>query len=146
MDMPRFHENPNRSLQCTPPPERPAKRKIPPAILEMVSALGLRYAPSGAADRDTHAAKFALLADDLADVDPAKLRVAIDRWVSFKPFPPKASELLAIIDGPDYKAPVLPAIALELLALLGDDLVELAGDVVVDAAEVEAVEQRARQS
>lgn len=64
----------------------------------MVSELGLRYAPSGAADRDGHAAKFMLLANDLADVDPAKLCIAIDRWVSFNPFPPKASELLAIIE------------------------------------------------
>lgn len=64
----------------------------------MISELGLRYAPSGAADRDAHTAKFALLASDVSDLNPLHLRAAIARWVSFKPFPPKASELRAIVE------------------------------------------------
>ncbi len=41
---------------------------------------------------------MALLAEDLAEAKPHLLDAAIARWVGFRPFLPKASELIAIME------------------------------------------------
>lgn len=46
---------------------------------------------------DAHAARVALLAEDLAEVSPRLLSLAIDRHVAKSPYLPKASDLLEII-------------------------------------------------
>lgn len=46
---------------------------------------------------EAHAARVALLAEDMADADLNRLSQAIDRWVASKPFLPKASELREIM-------------------------------------------------
>lgn len=50
-----------------------------------------------------HGARVLLLAEDLADTNPTKLRQAISRWAAAKPFLPKASELRAIIEDIDAR-------------------------------------------
>lgn len=70
-------------------------------ILEMITELGLRYQPSAQADKQAHAARVALLASDVADVNPLKLRLAIARWVKDRPYLPKASELRLIAESFD---------------------------------------------
>jgi hypothetical protein len=59
--------------------------------------LGLRYRPLGAADQEAHTAQVALLAKDLAGVDPDKLTRAAQEYARTERFMPKACDLLAII-------------------------------------------------
>lgn len=101
-EYPAFHSlptivehGPTPASTCSEPPE---PRSTPPVILELISQLGLRYQPSAQADMQAHGARVMLLAADMADANPLKLRHAIARWVAAKPFLPKASELRAIID------------------------------------------------
>lgn len=47
---------------------------------------------------DAHGARVLLLAQDCAQLNPAKLRQAAERWARSKPFLPKASELHAIVE------------------------------------------------
>lgn len=70
---------------------------MPPKIKNLISTLGLRYAPSAKDDMQAHAARIALLAEDMAEARPDILEEAISRWVGFKPYLPKASELIAIM-------------------------------------------------
>ena len=83
---------------CSSPPAKP---KISAATLEAISQLGLRYQPSAQGDMQAHGARVALLANDLADIPADRLRAAIARWVSFRPFLPKASELRSIAENLD---------------------------------------------
>lgn len=77
--------------------EPPRGQTIPRGILNLIGKVGLRYEPSVKSDLDAHAARVALLAEDVADAEPWKLQQAIDRWVRAKPFLPKASELREIM-------------------------------------------------
>lgn len=79
--------------------EPPRGRAIPRAILNLIGKVGLRYEPSVKSDLEAHAARVALLAEDLADAEPWKLQQAIAQWVRAKPFLPKASELIEIMRG-----------------------------------------------
>lgn len=55
--------------------------------------LGLRYPPASSVDRDAHAARVALLAEDCADIDSEWLDVAAREWAKNEPFMPRACEL-----------------------------------------------------
>ncbi len=71
-------------------PPRPSAR-----IIEIMGKLGLRYPPASSVDRDAHAARVALLAEDCADIDPEWLDEAARRWARAEPFMPRACELRA---------------------------------------------------
>lgn len=73
--------------------EQPKRRTIPRAIANLIGKVGLRYEPSVKSDLEAHAARVALLAEDMADADPRKLAVAIQQWVATRPYLPKASDL-----------------------------------------------------
>lgn len=79
---------------CSTPPR---KKSIPAKIRSLISRLGLRYEPSSKSDLDAHAARVALLAEDMAEADPWKLERAIGRHVSRSPYLPKASDLNEIM-------------------------------------------------
>lgn len=70
---------------------------MPPKIRSLISRLGLRYEPSSKSDLEAHAARVALLAEDMAEADPWKLEQAIGRHVSRSPYLPKASDLNEIM-------------------------------------------------
>lgn len=55
--------------------------------------LGLRYPPANSVDREAHAARVALLAEDCADINPEWLDGAARDWAQRHPFMPKACEL-----------------------------------------------------
>ena len=80
---------------CSTPPKL---KSVPAGVRSLISKLGLRYEPSSKADLDAHAARVALLAEDLAEVEPWKLQQAISQWVQCRPFMPKASDLREIMD------------------------------------------------
>lgn len=85
---------PTDASTCSTPPK---PKSVPPRVRSLISKLGLRFAPSLAADMEAHSARVALLAEDVADADPDRLQQAVDRWVATKPFLPKASELREIM-------------------------------------------------
>lgn len=66
---------------------------VPPAIRRLIAELGLRYPPSGTVSAEQHAGQLALLARDLADMDPRDLEMAIEHHVRSSPYMPKASDL-----------------------------------------------------
>lgn len=55
--------------------------------------LGLRYPPANSVDRESHAARVALLAEDCADIAPHLLDAAARDWARREPFFPRACEL-----------------------------------------------------
>ena len=57
----------------------------------------MRFEPSSRADLDAHAARVALLAEDLFDAPADALEQAIAIWVRERPFLPKASDLQALV-------------------------------------------------
>jgi hypothetical protein len=74
--------------------------------------LGLRYPPANSVDRDAHAARVALLAEDCADIPDDWLDEAARRWAKAEPFFPRTCELrdLALAYGRSITRPVaLPA-------------------------------------
>lgn len=73
--------------------EQPRARSIPRAIANLIGKVGLRYEPSVKSDLEAHAARVALLAEDMADADPRKLQLAIQQWAASRPYMPKASDL-----------------------------------------------------
>jgi hypothetical protein len=77
--------------------EPPRSRTIPRKIANLIGKVGLRYEPSSKSDLEAHAARVALLAEDMAGADPAKLERAISVHVSRSPYLPKASDLNAIM-------------------------------------------------
>lgn len=70
---------------------------MPASIRSLISKLGLRYEPSSRADLEAHAARVALLAEDMAEAEPWKLQQAIARHVAHSPYLPKASDLNEIM-------------------------------------------------
>lgn len=64
----------------------------------MIAELGLRYEPSAKADLQAHAARMALLSQDVADARPDVLQEAIELWVRRKDFLPRANELIAMME------------------------------------------------
>lgn len=76
-----------RSPSFAPPPPPSAK------TVEIIGKLGLRYPPANSVDREAHAARIALLAEDCADLDPSWLDEAARRWARDEPFMPRACEL-----------------------------------------------------
>jgi hypothetical protein len=86
---------PTRRLTCG----SMSNESVPPLeIRELVAEVGLRYRPHSQADLAAHAAQLALLARDLANVDPQALGDAIREHVLFSPFMPKAADLVALIE------------------------------------------------
>lgn len=79
---------------CSTPPK---PKYVPAKITSLISRLGLRFEPSVKSDLEAHAARVALLAEDLADADPNKLSAAIDQWVRDWPYMPKASDMRRIM-------------------------------------------------
>ena len=55
--------------------------------------LGLRYPPANSVDRDAHAARVALLAEDCADIPDEWLDRAAREWAKDQPFFPRTCEL-----------------------------------------------------
>lgn len=55
--------------------------------------LGLRYPPASTVDRDSHAARVALLAEDCAEIPADWLDWAAREWAKTEPFMPRACEL-----------------------------------------------------
>ena len=83
---------------ATQPSTSTGRRSGPnPRILQIVTEIGLRYRPLATADQEAHAATVMLLAKDLADVDPAALRMAANEWARTERFMPKAIDLLDLI-------------------------------------------------
>lgn len=70
-----------------------SRTNVPPVIAEIVANLGLRYLPSGQADREAHAKSLELLCEDLADVPAPLLDDAARRWAKEEKFMPRASEI-----------------------------------------------------
>jgi hypothetical protein len=58
-----------------------------------MTKLGLRYPPANSVDRDSHAARVMLLAEDCADIPDDWLDVAAARWAKAEPFFPRTCEL-----------------------------------------------------
>lgn len=93
----------------------------------LISKLGLRYEPSSKSDLEAHAARVALLAEDMAEADPWKLEQAIGRHVARSPYLPKASdlnEIMADINRPKAKAECVDVVGNRNaeLAAVGSDL------------------------
>lgn len=61
--------------------------------MEVVGKLGLRYPPASSVDRESHAARIALLGEDCADINPDYLAEAASDWAKTEPFLPRACEL-----------------------------------------------------
>jgi hypothetical protein len=91
------YEEPDRTPRSTCG-SRHSETSPPPKIRALVAELGLRYRPASQADLAAHAAQLALLARDLADIDPDALSEAIREHVLFSPFMPKAADLVALIE------------------------------------------------
>lgn len=77
--------------------------------MEIIGKLGLRYPPANSVDREAHAARVALLAEDCADIDPEWVEVASRRWAKEQPFFPRTCELREIaLDYGRSKTKALP--------------------------------------
>lgn len=75
------------STSSVPQPQPSAK------TVEIIGKLGLRYPPANTVDRQAHAARIALLAEDCWDVPVECLEQAARDWAQSSPFMPKACEL-----------------------------------------------------
>lgn len=62
-------------------------------MLAIISDLGLAMPPANSVDREAHAARIMLLAQDCADLPVEHLRTAAEEWRRTKPFLPRACEL-----------------------------------------------------
>lgn len=77
--------------------------------------MGLRYEPSSKSDLEAHAARVALLAEDMAEADTWKLEQAIGRHVARSPYLPKASdlnEIMADINRPKKQADYIDVVGI----------------------------------
>lgn len=112
----------------------------------------MRFPPANATDREAHAARAALLAEDCADIDPRLLDAAAREWSKRERFFPKACELrdlatsIAKISRPDRileaprpePKPEQPPLTGEEIAKLPSWIVDLGvavGDIDPDRAE-----------
>lgn len=77
-------------------PSESFKPKPSAKIRGLIGRLGLRYHPANQADLGSHQAMLALLAEDVAHLDPDLLAIAIDRHVASSPYMPKAADLIAL--------------------------------------------------
>lgn len=91
------------------------RRRMPSArTLEIVGKIGLRFPPANSVDREAHAARVALLAEDCADIDPDLLDATAREWAQRERFFPKAVELrelarsIAIVSCRDKALPAPP--------------------------------------
>lgn len=122
--------------------------------LEIAGKLGLRYPPASTVDRESHAARVALLAEDCADIDPDWLDAAASAWAKREPFMPRACELraeaiaigritdrsrlIAPPDVPPEPKPVPPPLTDEEIARLPEYLVKMgvsAGEITQERAD-----------
>lgn len=67
-------------------------------MVEIAGKLGLRFPPANAVDREAHAARVALLAEDCADIDPELFDRAASEWSKRERFFPKACEMRDLAD------------------------------------------------
>ena len=79
---------PTRPLPLSEQRLRPSARAA-----EIIGKLGLRFPPANSVDRDAHAARVALLAEDCADIPDDWLDEAARRWAKAQPFFPRTCEL-----------------------------------------------------
>jgi hypothetical protein len=84
---------------CTSRPPTPSHRLVPAAVQQLISKVGFRYQATSQTDLASHAARLALLADDLADMPVHYLDRAIRDWALNSPFMPKASDLVGLVRG-----------------------------------------------
>lgn len=77
-------------------PSESYKPKPSAKIRGLIGRLGLRYHPANQADLSAHQAMLALLAEDVAHLDPDLLERAIDRHVATSPYMPKAADLIKL--------------------------------------------------
>lgn len=79
--------------------DKPSENLQPSAKTKLIIAdLGLRYRPANQADLESQAHLLALLAIDVADVEPIILDQAARQWAKNSPFLPKASDLRALAE------------------------------------------------
>jgi hypothetical protein len=78
---------PTRPLPSSEQQQRPSAK-----ALEIIGKLGLRYPPANSVDREAHAARVALLAEDCADIPDEWLDEAARRWAKSQPFFPRTCE------------------------------------------------------
>ena len=93
---------PTQRLPSFAPPQRPSAK-----ALEILGKLGLRYPPANSVDREAHAARAALLAEDCADIPDEWIEVAASRWAKREPFFPRTCELRE--DALSYGRTVMPS-------------------------------------
>lgn len=79
---------PTRPLPSLERPQKPSAKTV-----EIMGKLGLRYPPANSVDRDAHAARVALLAEDCADIPDDWLDAAARDWAKSQPFFPRTCEL-----------------------------------------------------
>ena len=126
-----------------PTPRSPsfAQRRLPSGkTLEIAGKLGLRFPPANTVDREAHAARVALLAEDCADIEPDLFHAAASEWSRRERFFPKACELrelaksIAIvsarpmIEGPkreERSRPYAPPLTDREIATLPEYLIEM---------------------
>jgi hypothetical protein len=106
-----------------------------------MTKLGLRYPPANSVDRDSHAARVMLLAEDCADIPEEWLDFAAREWAKDQPFFPRTCELreIALRHGrlltrgralpapytPPSPKPVPPPLTEDEIAKLSPKLVEM---------------------
>jgi hypothetical protein len=79
---------PTQRSSLSEQPQQPSAR-----IVGIMGKLGLRYPPASSVDREAHAARVALLAEDCADIPADWLDEAARSWAKEEPFMPRACEL-----------------------------------------------------
>lgn len=89
---------PERATPYSPRSMPPSRRSVPSAIKRLILELGLRFRPLAQGEQEPYQQKLALLAQDCADIPPAKLEMAIDRYVKIpgNNFLPRAAQLIEI--------------------------------------------------
>lgn len=126
-------------------PTRPlpsSGRRLRPSAkaAEIIGKLGLRYPPANSVDREAHAARVALLAEDCADIADEWLDEAAARWAKAEPFFPRACELreAALAVGRIYSARrALPAPPTPPVPPPPRDVMDRRGEPMTEADTVE---------
>lgn len=116
-------------------------------VLEIASKLGMRFPATSGTDREAHAARVTLLAEDCSDINPDWLFMAAREWSQRNKFFPRACELreLALAIGrisdprrmltarrPEIPRPYAPPLTDEEIARMPEAIIALgisSGDI-----------------